>query len=945
MRDYENLYQLSENREPQRAYYIPYENLEKALEGDRNKSAYYKLLNGIWKFKFFSRDIDVPKTIDNWDETPVPSCWQMQGHEKPGYTNVNYPYPVDPPYVPDDNPCGVYEREFTLVSDWADRETYIVFEGVCSCLYLYVNGKYVGYSTGSHLQAEFDIHNFVHEGTNTVTAKVLKWCVGSYLEDQDFFRLNGIFRDVYLLSRAEGHIKDVDITADTKHIFVSADDYEVYKADGNIFGDDDEPVLWNAEKPYLYTVVVKSAGEYIPFKVGMREVAVSEYGELLINGTSVLLKGVNHHDTHPTQGYYLTDEQLREDLKKMKELNINTVRTSHYPPTPEFLNMCDEMGFYVVDETDIETQGFATRNAVRYLYDQSYDWLCRNPKWKDAFVERAERMVERDKNHTCVIMWSTGNESNFGLNQSAMIKWIKNRDGSRLVHCEDATRNMGNVADVDVSSYMYTSADDLEKYATNSDLRPVFLCEYAHAMGNGPGDVGDYMELFRAYPKLIGGCIWEWTDHVVLEDGVQKYGGDFGELTNDKNFCADGLVFSDRSFKAGSLNTKYAYQGFGAEFVDDDKITIKNYYDFTNLDEYNIEFTLELDGDVIDTKIMKVDIEPHECTTVDMPFADLPEYCKYGLIMTMSLKDENSYEVGMTQFELPCEAYAVEFGDPFENFRRDDERIYIDGDGFSYVFNKHYGELESIVKNGVEQLDGRVHLTLWRAPTDNDRHIKSTWGLFEDNISGENLNRLFNKVYTVVLDGNSIIVYGSLAGVSRVPIVNYVQAYEFFTDGTIRVALTASVRKDSEIYLPRIGYEFTFPAENEKFTYYALGDVENYCDMNLHAKMGLYESSAGNEYVNYVYPQEHGNHFKARMLTMNNGIAFVTDDEFEFSVSSYTSEALTEATHTDELKSDGKTHTRIDYAVSGIGSNSCGPQLAQKYRIDEKEINFEFYIK
>lgn len=945
MREYENLYQLSENRELQRAYYIPYDSLDKALCGDRHKSAYYRLLNGTWKFKFFTRDIDVPEKIDSWDETPVPSCWQMQGWEKPGYTNVNYPHPVDPPYVPDDNPCGVYEREFAISADWADRETYIVFEGVSSCLYLYVNGKYVGYSMGSHLQAEFDITEFVHEGSNTVTARVLKWCVGSYLEDQDFFRLNGIFRDVYLLSRAKGHIRDVDISADTKHIFVSADDYEVYKADGTPLGDDDEPILWNAEKPYLYTVVVKEAGEYIPFKVGMREIAVSEFGELLINGTSVLLKGVNHHDTHPTQGYYLTDEQLRDDLSKMKQLNINTVRTSHYPPTPEFLNMCDEMGFYVVDETDIETHGFATRNAVRYEYDDSYDWPCRNPEWKGAFVERAERMVERDKNHACIIMWSTGNESNFGLNQAAMIRWIKDRDESRLVHCEDATRNLNNVAEVDVASYMYPSLDSLEKYALNSDPRPVFLCEYAHAMGNGPGDVGDYMELFRSYPKLIGGCIWEWTDHVVLEDGVQKYGGDFGELTDDKNFCADGLVFSDRSFKAGSLNAKYAYQGFDAEFADDDRIIVKNYYDFTNLNEFDLTFTLEIDGEKVDSKTVKLDIDPHECAAVDMPFNDLPDCCKYGVFMTLSLTDKDGYEVGMTQFELPCESYAVEFGDELGNFREDNERIYIDGDGFSYVFNKHYGELESIVKNGKEQLDGRVHLTLWRAPTDNDRRVKHTWGLFEDNIAGENLNRLFNKVYTVAVDGSSIVVYGSLAGVARVPIVNYAQVYEFFTDGTIRVALTASVRKDTKIYLPRIGYEFTSPIRNDKFTYFALGDGESYCDMNLHAKMGLYSSSADNEYVNYVYPQEHGNHFKARMLTMGGGLKFVTDDEFEFNVSSYTAEALTAATHTDELETDGKTHIRIDYAVSGIGSNSCGPALMEKYQVNEKEIDFEFYIK
>ena len=462
MREYENLKKISENREKQRSYYIPYQSLEAALEGDKTKSDFYKLLNGEWQFKYFERDIDAKLENDEWDTIKVPSNWQMHGYEAPYYTNVNYPYPVDPPYVPDDNPCGVYSFDFEIEKGWTERETYIVFEGVCSCIYLYINDKYVGFSQGSHLQAEFDITKYIKEGKNNLRAKVLKWCLGSYLEDQDFFRLNGIFRDVYLLSREKGHIKDIDVSADTKNIYVSCDNYEIYDQNGNKT-DLSNPVLWNAEKPYLYTVVVMGKTEFIPIKAGMREVSVSADGELLINGVSVKLKGVNHHDTHPTDGYCETEEFIKDELLKMKQLNINCIRTSHYPPTPEFLNMCDEIGFYVIDETDIETHGFASRHSG-YQYDQNDQWICRQPKWEEAFVERIERMVERDKNHACVIMWSMGNESNIGRNHDAMIAWCKNRDNSRLVHFESASIT-GDTADVDVRSSMYTDVCSLIKKA------------------------------------------------------------------------------------------------------------------------------------------------------------------------------------------------------------------------------------------------------------------------------------------------------------------------------------------------------------------------------------------------------------------------------------------------------------------------------------------------
>ena len=945
MREYENPNKLSENREVQRSYYIPYDTLEKALAGDKNQSEFYRLLNGIWNFKYYSRDIDVPEKIDDWDTIPVPSCWQMYGYGEIGYTNVNYPHPVDPPYVPDENPCGVYKTEFEINDLWSQRETYIVFEGVCSCVYLYVNGLYVGYSQGSHLQAEFDITKYVRKGKNELVVKVLRWCCGSYLEDQDFFRLNGIFRDVYLLSREEGHIGDIDVSSDCSNIYVSCPDYEIYDMDRKI-ADLENPVLWNAENPYLYTVVIKGKTEYIPIKTGMRQIKISDKYELLVNGVAVKLKGVNHHDTHPIKGYTQSEEDLRLDLEKMKELNINTVRMSHYPPTPEFLNMCDEMGFYVIDETDIEIHGFVSRNTCYFWDDREFpdEWVNGMPEWEEAFVERAERMVERDKNHPCIIMWSTGNESGHGVNHKKMIEWIRKRDSSRLIHCEDASRH-GLHDSPDIVSLMYPAVDELERnYIQNEELHyPVFLCEYSHAMGNGPGDVHDYMELAYKYPKFIGGCIWEWADHTVIENGVPKYGGDFGEFTDDGNFCCDGLVFHDRSFKAGSLNAKYSYQYFSSRY-ENGKLYITNHYDFTNLSKYTFMAELTVDGKVVSKSELDLSIEPHQTAEVEVPFnVEIP--CNMGVYLNI-YQLESGYEKGFVQHEIINAKPEIKMYSELEMLREDKEFIYADADGVSYKFSKLYGSLVSVDKSGRELLASPMQLTAWRAPTDNDRKIKYNWGKFEDNLSGINLNKLFSKVYSVEISGAKIKVSGSLAGVAREPFMHYEAVYTFYKEGAVHVSLEGDIHKKIRCpYIPRLGFEMQLECENAGFTYFGMGDGENYCDMHYHAKMGQYTSTAADEYVNYIMPQEHGNHTRTKNLRFDCGIEFMGEPEFEFNVSEYTTEALSEAMHIDELVKNGKTNVRIDYKVSGIGSNSCGPELIEKYRLNKGSFKFSFFIK
>lgn len=937
MRHYERLDCISENRIPQRAYYIPYESLEKALRGNREDSAYYRLLNGDWDFAYFQRDFDMPEdlaAVDFPHTIPVPGCWQLYGFDKPMYTNIQYPYPVDPPYVPDENPCGVYRTVFTLPENWENRDTHIVFEGVCSCLYLYVNGQYVGFTQGSHLQAEFDLTGFVHAGENTLTAKVLKWCVGSYIEDQDFFRYNGIFRDVYLLSREKNGLHDIQVWADTKTVTCSVSDYTVYDAEGKP-ANLTNPILWNAEKPYLYTLVVHTETEFIPFLVGMRELAISEKGELLVNGQSVILKGVNHHDTHPHTGYTMTDADIRKDLLLMKQLNINCIRTSHYPPTPEFLNLCDRLGFYVVDECDNESHGFAFRSTKNYNRFNGYDgedpiWPCTGEDWKPMHLERIERMVERDKNHCSVIFWSMGNEAAYGPNTEAMLLWTKNRDPHRLTHYERCM-HVDDKAPVDIRSRMYPTLQELERLAQLPDPRPIYLCEYSHAMGNGPGDVAQYMEVFRKYPKAIGGCIWEWADHVVLENGVQKYGGDFGEATHDGNFCCDGLVFADRSFKAGTLNARQAYAPMAAQ-LEGSTLSVTNYYDFTDFSEKQLILTVSCDGTEIHRQLLQLQLAPH--ATAELPLGvTLPENCRLGCYVNLSLTEPDGTEIGTRQFPLPVPRVVPEKGEPVSLIQTKTHIIAEDA-GFRYAISKLLGHFDSIVVDGREQLAEPMRWSVWRAPTDNDVSYKESWML-------QRFHLAQTKIYDIAVSGNTVTVKGSLAGLSRMPFLHYTQLFRFYAGGRVEVELEAKVADNIVDYLPRFGLEVALREPNLPFAYFGRGPLENYPDMKLHAPVGYYRSNAKKEYVPYVRPQEHGNHCDVVFLQAGE-LTFRSEAGFCCQVSQYSTKMLDKATHTDELRNDGNTYLRVDYNVSGIGSASCGPVIEEQFRLSEHAFTFRF---
>lgn len=988
MRDLNELFQnpslLSVNREAERAFYIPYADERAALEGQEN-SPYRQMLNGIWKFRYFSRVIDVEEEalLPGYafsEEIPVPSNWQMHGYDIPHYTNVEYPYPVDPPYVPNDNPVGIYSRTFTLDASWEGKEIYLRSEGVAPCMLLYINGQEAGYTQGSHLPSEFNITPYLQKGENTVSILVAKWCDGSYLEDQDFYRLSGIFRDIYLLAREKNHIRDYFV-----HTSLSADyrDATVTLEWETVGGGDVEVSLlapngtkldsglnrtsffvpqaqkWTAETPTLYYLLLKMGNEVICEPFGIRSVQTSPKGELLINGVPVLLKGVNRHDSHPTKGYVTSYRDMEYDLLQMKKLNINTVRTSHYPNAPEFYHLCDRLGLYVVDETDIEIHGFATRLGGKPGYQPYHeDWICEMPQWREAFVERARRMVERDKNRPCVIFWSLGNESGYGSNHDEMSRWIRMRDTSRLIHFEGANL-VDNPKTVDMCSYMYPGVERLDELCSQAGNRPVFLCEYVHAMGNGPGSVEEYMEKFRTYDNLIGGCVWEWADHVIERDGKYYYGGDFGEIPHDGNFCVDGMVFPDRSFKAGSLNIKQNYANLFAEYLGGGKIKISSDYRFRTANEV---VTVILDCDGVQTQLLaqKLNVKPNSEVVLEVPLDRIS--CEEGayLNVAFTLSEDTlwaaaGHETGFEQFALieqPQNLAADTSGTL--SIAEDKEFITFTGTDFTYRFNKLYGAFESMVYGGKEWLAERAAFSVWRAPTDNDRRIKMTWGSYYDNFrDNEGLNFSSMHCYGTELKEttDSKVVFVAKCNISaraKAPIVKFNVEYTVTADGTVLHEVDASVREDGP-FLPRFGAEYVLTSGSEDISYYGMGPGENYVDLQAHARMGWFDTTVSKEHIPYVRPQENANHTKVKRFCVKDGqsnrFTVKAAEKLECAATHFKAPDLELAAHEFELTPRPETVLRIDYKVSGIGSNSCGPALEKKYEFNEKKFAYTFSIK
>ncbi|GAA3407660.1 glycoside hydrolase family 2 TIM barrel-domain containing protein [Paenibacillus hodogayensis] len=994
---WENPGLLQVNREAPRAHYIPYADKASAKAGKRGRSPFYQTLNGTWKFRYHPgvRQVD-PAFRDErfdagaWDELIVPSCWQTNGYDQLHYTNINYPIPFDPPYVPDANPAGVYIRDFRIGEQWADKDKFVVFEGVNSCFYLWVNGAFVGYSQGSRVPAEFDLSAHVRPGLNRMAVLVLKWCDGTYLEDQDLWRYSGIFRDVYLLARERAHIRDafnrqelsdgfgeavlrtevettglVRVTAELR----DADGNPVARAEAEIDGKGElalpvtKPILWNAEQPYLYELYLYGGGEVLRFRVGFREVTIRD-GVFTISGKAVKLKGVNRHDSHPSLGQTIPVSHMIRDLDLMKRHNINTIRTSHYPNDPRFLDLCDEYGFYVIDEADLECHGVGS--AFGWA-EGAFHKLSADPDWKEAFVERAVRMVERDKNHASVIIWSMGNESGYAANHIAMAEWTKGRDHSRPVHYEGAAphyKGSEDTACLDMESRMYASVQAIEEYAANGDhTKPLFLCEYSHAMGNGPGDLKDYWDVIYIYPLLMGGCVWEWCDHGIATatpDGIPffAYGGDFGDKPNDGNFCIDGLVSPDRKPHVGLLELKAVIAPIRVE-ADDlaaGRVRVANLYDFADLSHIGLHWTVEIGGEVTSQgDVWQLDAGPHESQTVALPYT-LPESASPAPVLTLSfrLKErtrwaEFGYEIAFAQLELPVAVAATDVtacgGGAIET-SLDGDLLVIEGFDFRHVFDLESGMVSQLSRHGVRMLTEPAQFAIWRAPTDNDMRVKSGW-------SGEGIDRAVAKVYDCSWSKSGdtaveVVVRFSLGGYSKPPLLHGVATWRF--DGTGEAALHTSVTvRDGLGFLPRFGLQLTMPKGNEEVDYYGFGPHESYIDKRQSVRKGRYATTVDGMSQPYIKPQETGSRYGTEWAIVSSalgmGLQFASPGGFSFNASHYTPADLAAAAHAYELKRRDETIVHLDYKMSGVGSNSCGPQLLPQYGLNEKQFAFELTIK
>ncbi|TVY02912.1 glycoside hydrolase family 2 TIM barrel-domain containing protein [Paenibacillus cremeus] len=988
---------LHVNREAPRAYYIPYADASAAAANKRGRSPYYRTLNGTWKFQyhasvkrvedgFYQEGVDVT----GWDDLLVPSCWQVNGYDQLHYTNVNYPIPCDPPFVPDDNPVGLYVRDFQVSDKWDDKEKYIVFEGVNSCFYLWINGAYVGYSQGSRIPAEFNVTPYLRGGSNRIAVLVLKWCDGTYLEDQDLWRFSGIFRDVYLLAREKTHVRDTFIRQELAADFSKADlnceletsgrcevRLELKNASGETVASSgavidgkgavkltlDNPKLWNAEQPNLYQLYVHSGEEVLRFSVGFRRVEIAD-GVFRINGQAIKLKGVNRHDSHPELGQTIPVNHMIKDLNLMKQHNVNTIRTSHYPNDPRFLELCNEYGFYVIDEADLECHGL-----IRTGVEGAFHVLSANTDWEAAFVDRAIRMVERDKNQPCVVIWSMGNESGYHVNHMAMAKWTRERDNSRMVHYEGAAEKYKGHPDtdcLDMDSRMYATVQEMEEHALNPDkVKPLFQCEYSHAMGNGPGDLKDYWDVIYKYPKLMGGCVWEWNDHGIKTHTPEgkpffAYGGDFGDKPNDGNFCIDGLVSPDRKPHIGLLELKKVIAPVRLEAEDLSKglIRLTNLYDFRDLTHAALYWKVEQAGRLVEQgHIWQLDAAPHGSQIIAVPYAEPTGEEETYLTISIRMKEETrwsgiGHELTFEQFELSpaaaSEQAALQVDAPPVLASTSGGRLAIDGFDFRHVFDLQDGTFVQLSKHNVQMLAAPAQFNIWRAPMDNDRRIKQQW-------IEAGYDRASMKVYRCEwsqpsADTVEITVDFSLGGYIRLPLLHGQALWRIDGTGEVSLRVDVKVREDL-LFLPRFGLQLIMPRGTEEVEYFGFGPHESYIDKRQSAKKGRYLLSVDEMFQNYIMPQENGARYGTEWAILSNeqgmGLKFTSSSgDFSFNAEHFTPHDLTAAEHDYELERLKRKETivQLDYRNSGVGSHSCGPELAPQYQLNDKEFTFELSI-
>ena len=990
------------NRMPARAHFLTFPSKEKALLNNNRYTHAFKNLNGVWKFMFldapeyspegfFNSDFDVTKM----DDITVPGNWQLQGYGKMHYSDLWYNFPINPPYVPTENPTGIYKRTFFVEESYRDKKIIIRFCGVDSAYHLWINGKEVGYSKVARNESEFDITDLIRVGEeNDVTVRVYQWSDGTYLEDQDMWWESGIFRDVEIIGVPKDGINDYKVIADlddeykngifkveaflrtTKEVNVT---FELVDAGENtVFTKTvvakegkaciDEVIAdvnhWTAETPYLYKLfmTVEDDGqivEVIPQNVGFRNIRLN--GEtFLVNGVAIKFKGVNRHDYSPQNGRVVSREEIEKDIILMKQFNINAIRTSHYPNSYYLYDLCDEYGMYLIAETDLECHGFELTG--------DYKWITDDPSWELAYVSRMTRMIERDKNHPAIIFWSLGNESAFGCNFRKMTDVAHEMDPTRLVHYEGDF----DVESADVYSTMYTWIENPKKPYLMKDIiekskKPHIHCEYCHAMGNGPGNLKDYQDLVYAHDKLQGGFVWEWFDHGIesfTESGEKyyRYGGDFGDDPSNKDFCIDGLIMPDRTPSPGLYEYKKVIEPITTTAVDIQKgiINLLSRYDFANLDRFNLVYKVMEDDVILQTGFMAVpSIEARANKDITLPY-DLSAIkvkpgVHYYVNISYQLREDTSYassghELATAQFELPLYKEGIMVRpEGILNVEKEHTTLHVKGANFSLDFNLVNGNLMNIVRDGMQVLSKGPRLTLWRAPISNDMEI---------------IDKL-KKVYFLHLEHEVVmnIDYHMEGNILKVEVdtinsttnsawhlkTKYVYTVCPSGDILIDVEGTPSGRVDlAPDMLPRIGVSMHLDKSMEHVRYFGMGPGENYADSKEAAQMGLYANTVDGLFTNYVIPQENGNHMGCKWVSMTNdrgmGLLASTEGDFNFSASWYEDKDLDDAKHTCDLVKRDYIVFNVDYKQNALGTNSCGQWQLDKYRAKFEDFKLSFRL-
>ena len=1002
-RYYENLSVLRENTMPARAYYIPSSKRMDNLVEHREESDRMQLLNGTWKFQYFNSIYDIQDSFfeknydtENFDEIQVPSVWQMAGYDTHQYTNIRYPFPFDPPYVPQDIPCGAYVHTFEYSRDEKAPKSFLNFEGVDSCFYVWLNGSYIGYSQVSHMTSEFDVTDVLQDGTNTVAVLVMKWCDGSYLEDQDKFRMSGIFRDVYILKRPKQAISDYHIKTRIEDMLAKVEiEMKFYSPlnvkisiedrsgavvalgsiakEGTAVLEIASPELWNTENPYLYKLILETENEVIVDHIALRKIEIKDQ-VIYLNGQKIKFRGVNRHDSDPVTGFTINPEQLTTDLTLMKQHNFNAIRSSHYPNAPFFYEMCDKYGFMVIDEADIEAHGpFMIYRKEDTDYNRFKRWnekIADDPVWEEAIVDRVKLMVERDKNRFCIVMWSMGNESAYGCNFEKALEWTKNFDPDRITQYESARyRNYDETYDysnLDVYSRMYPALSEIQEYLDKDGSKPFLLVEYCHSMGNGPGDFEDYFQMIQDNDKMCGGFVWEWCDHAIAhgtaENGktIYAYGGDHGEEIHDGNFCMDGLVYPDRTVHTGLLEYKNVYRP--ARVISYDKesgeLVLHNYMDFDDLKDYvKISYELTQDGLVISKGILpEFSVAPHGEGKTNLKI-NVPENGKCYLKLIYHLKKElplldEDHILGFDEIEVSKDGAKCKLAEKWLQktavdselqVNENDTQIHIKGREFAYTIDKRTALFTEMKFAGREYLNHPMELNIWRAPTDNDMYIKSEW-------KKAHYDKAYTRAYTTEVvqgkHGVKITSHASVVAETVQKILDVTITWKIEAAGKIDADI--AVTKDDEFPdLPRFGVRMFLDKKLSAARYFGMGPQESYCDKHQAASHGLYQANVDDLHEDYIRPQENGSHYDCEYVELNNsryGIVVSAENAFSFNASYYTQEELEKKTHNYELTESDSVVFCVDYALNGIGSNSCGPVVLDQYRFDDVLFRFQFTL-